>query len=465
MALSRTKTWISGEVLTASDLNTEFNSILTNALSLISPLTGNLDAGAFTISNIGGLTVGTGDSVQLYSGDAASGQLINTYDGTTASPDTTQNPPIKMNRVAQYADGIYGPTSTGETRVCTLLVENKATVNSFGSSIGIVGHAQASHVDPTAPAYTAQSDAIGASMVGHITGSGTGIGMGAYLEGGTYSADGLCIGAEVRARNNRGSADTVTTVSASKTRGLWVTPGGANGANSLCGVGVAFGYSDLASGDVQWDVGIGFGAWSGVSSIKTTSILDETDSVNSIVIKGAHSGGAIVLSGTPGGATSYAAVSVFEVIGSGVTSAYTAFGTKSNTSAAAFTLTSHTGFSASGPDIGAGSAITNAYGFAVQPSLTTATNNYGFYGNIAAGANRWNIHMVGTAQNYLAGVTGIGIAASDTAALALAASTTGVASLRIPHGSAPTSPVDGDVWTTTAGLYVRINGATVGPLS
>jgi hypothetical protein len=35
----------------------------------------------------------------------------------------------------------------------------------------------------------------------------------------------------------------------------------------------------------------------------------------------------------------------------------------------------------------------------------------------------------------------------------------------VPHGTAPTSPVDGDVWTTTAGLYVRINGVTVGPLS
>lgn len=45
------------------------------------------------------------------------------------------------------------------------------------------------------------------------------------------------------------------------------------------------------------------------------------------------------------------------------------------------------------------------------------------------------------------------------------ASTTSAASLRLPHGSAPTSPVDGDMWTTTAGLFVRINGATVGPLS
>jgi hypothetical protein len=43
------------------------------------------------------------------------------------------------------------------------------------------------------------------------------------------------------------------------------------------------------------------------------------------------------------------------------------------------------------------------------------------------------------------------------------ASATGGAGLVLPHGAAPTSPVDGDVWTTTAGVYARINGATVGP--
>lgn len=42
MAISRVKVWIAGEVLTASDLNAEFNNILNNAASMISPLGGNL---------------------------------------------------------------------------------------------------------------------------------------------------------------------------------------------------------------------------------------------------------------------------------------------------------------------------------------------------------------------------------------------------------------------------------------
>jgi hypothetical protein len=43
------------------------------------------------------------------------------------------------------------------------------------------------------------------------------------------------------------------------------------------------------------------------------------------------------------------------------------------------------------------------------------------------------------------------------------AATTAIPSLRLPHGSAPTTPTDGDFWTTTAGVYARVNGATVGP--
>lgn len=48
--------------------------------------------------------------------------------------------------------------------------------------------------------------------------------------------------------------------------------------------------------------------------------------------------------------------------------------------------------------------------------------------------------------------------------LDLNAATTGNASLNMPHGVAPSSPVNGDVWTTSAGVYVRISGVTIGPL-
>lgn len=45
------------------------------------------------------------------------------------------------------------------------------------------------------------------------------------------------------------------------------------------------------------------------------------------------------------------------------------------------------------------------------------------------------------------------------------ASTTIGAGLNLPPGVAPTTPNNGDVWTTSVGIFVQINGATVGPLA
>lgn len=49
--------------------------------------------------------------------------------------------------------------------------------------------------------------------------------------------------------------------------------------------------------------------------------------------------------------------------------------------------------------------VTNQFGFSAAVSLTGATNNYGFYGSIPAGAGRWNFYAAGTAPNYFAGET------------------------------------------------------------
>lgn len=43
-------------------------------------------------------------------------------------------------------------------------------------------------------------------------------------------------------------------------------------------------------------------------------------------------------------------------------------------------------------------------------------------------------------------------------------STAGASGFNIPPGIAPSSPQNGDIWTTNGGMYVQINGATVGPL-
>ena len=52
MAISRVTTWASGNTLTAAALNGEFNNILDNALSLISPLTANLNVNNYQLTNV-----------------------------------------------------------------------------------------------------------------------------------------------------------------------------------------------------------------------------------------------------------------------------------------------------------------------------------------------------------------------------------------------------------------------------
>lgn len=90
-------------------------------------------------------------------------------------------------------------------------------------------------------------------------------------------------------------------------------------------------------------------------------------------------------------------------IQSDVTSSAEIYRSNPSTAAASFTLTDLSHFNASLSSIGAGSSITNQYGFFAASSLSGATNNYGFFGAISSGANKWNLYMSGTALNYVAG--------------------------------------------------------------
>jgi len=72
----------------------------------------------------------------------------------------------------------------------------------------------------------------------------------------------------------------------------------------------------------------------------------------------------------------------------------------------------------------------------------------------------WTIVASGTVSNYLPLAGG-----TLTGELNTAASTTTTAGFNLPHGAAPTTPVNGDIWTTTSGIYSQINGLTIGLLT
>jgi len=91
-------------------------------------------------------------------------------------------------------------------------------------------------------------------------------------------------------------------------------------------------------------------------------------------------------------------------------------------------------------------------------SVDGANGGFGLY-NSAVSAIAWRVDK--TNAMIIVGVVGVGGATpSASTALIHPAATTALSSARFPHGVAPTTPVDGDFWTTTSGAFVRINGVT-----
>lgn len=108
------------------------------------------------------------------------------------------------------------------------------------------------------------------------------------------------------------------------------------------------------------------------------------------------------------GAVNSQSILVDGVIKSDVTTAAFLQRTKARTQATAFTLPSLYHYHAQEENLGAESIVTNQYGFYADVTLLGAVNNYGFYGAISSGSNRWNLYMNGTASNYFNGALGIG---------------------------------------------------------
>lgn len=113
------------------------------------------------------------------------------------------------------------------------------------------------------------------------------------------------------------------------------------------------------------------------------------------------------------GATSAFGYTTNSTIQSDVTSSAYGYNTSLSTQAAAFTLGSLIHYNASQGTIGAGSAVTNQYGFYAGSSLAAgSTSTIGFYSDIASGTGKWNFYANGTANNYMNGSLGVGTTSS-----------------------------------------------------
>jgi hypothetical protein len=117
------------------------------------------------------------------------------------------------------------------------------------------------------------------------------------------------------------------------------------------------------------------------------------------------------------GSTTGISVYANHAINSDVTNAANIFQSEPTTQAASFTLGTLSHFFATQGTLGLGSTVTNQYGFVANSSLTGATNNFGFYGNIPSGTGDWNFFANGTADNAFAGNTRFGGITAPTVAV------------------------------------------------
>lgn len=74
---------------------------------------------------------------------------------------------------------------------------------------------------------------------------------------------------------------------------------------------------------------------------------------------------------------------------------------------AAYTLSEIVHYRVASTTKGAGSTITNNYGFYVASSFAVASNNYGFYANFANAANTYQFYANGSAPSFFGGNVGI----------------------------------------------------------
>jgi hypothetical protein len=79
---------------------------------------------------------------------------------------------------------------------------------------------------------------------------------------------------------------------------------------------------------------------------------------------------------------------------------------------------------------------------------------------VAAGARSWVFSDAGEFY-FVSNSTAVQRAGDTmTGKLTLPATSTSAASITLPHGTAPSAPTNGDIWTATDGLYSRVNGVT-----
>jgi len=314
--------------------------------------------------------------LRLYNGSTTGGTALATqaFVSSSITTQTSSNAPINSPTftgtvtipagasISGYAT-LASPTFTGTVNLSTATASTSTTTGAL-TVVGGVGIGGRLYVGGAA------------AISGNLTLSGGWANGVAYLNGSNVLTTGSALTFDGTNLTNTGShtaASFIPSGSTIATNGMY-----SPAANSL---GFSTNSTEAMRIDSTQQLGIGSGTAAG-QSVRSAKAI--TGSVNSY---------GFINSG---------------IVQSDVTSNAYYFKSSVSTAASAFTLTALSHYSTIQGTIGAGSTVTNQYGYYADSTLTGATNNYGFYGAIASGTGRYNLYMNGTANNYMAGSLGIG---------------------------------------------------------
>ena len=422
----------SGAFTTLSASSTVSGTGFTNYLAS-PPAIGSTAAntGAFTTLSASSAVSGTGFTNYLASPPAIGGTTPSTGSFTTLSATSLTNTALTSGRITFASTGGLLSDSASLTWSGSVL----SATNFSGALNGTVGA-----TTPNTGAFTTLSASSTVSGTGFSTylSSPPAIGNTAANTGAftTLSASSTVSGTGFTSYlasppaigNTTANTGAFTTLSASST---------------VSGTGFS---TYLSSPPAIGNTAANTGAFTTLSASGQLSLTKATD--YNLYASGAganYMAGALGLGATPGGDTGLklaknitGATTAFgcrgiQAIQSDVTTTSHQFISNPSTAAAAFTLGNLNHYSVFQGSIGSGSAVTTQRGFFANSSITGATNNYGFYGDIAAGIGRYNLYMNGTADNQfngnvlIFGVGGLGYTTGSGGAVTqITSRTTGV---------------------------------------
>jgi hypothetical protein len=226
-----------------------------------------------------------GDSQDFYATPTAATRVA-LRKGTAASPDATLGPVLKVERTMSILDTAVA--GDGGEQCAAILAVNSGVAGTEVQPVGVYGAAK--NASAATGSTSASADACGLYGGGRITGSGVGVGIGAFLIGRRDNDTGKANGLEVHCANYGTVAPAYNSTGFSSAQAIWINCSGNADSASAVTVSNAFGR--------QFEVGLAFtgqvtGALTG--GVRVNSIRDDSASTTAILVKGSHSTAAMAV--------------------------------------------------------------------------------------------------------------------------------------------------------------------------